>query len=321
MRTWKSGSPTSAASRGVRDAGGPSVKPSLPAWKVWVLAARPRTLPAALVPVLVGTAIAFHEGHLAWLPALLALWGATWLQIGTNFANDYFDARKGADTTDRLGPTRVTQAGLASPRAVLVATGLAFGMAALGGAGLAWLSGWPVVVVGILSILSGIAYTGGPFPLGYNGLGDLFVFLFFGLVAVTGTVYVQAHAISPLAWTLAVPVGLLATAIIVVNNLRDAPTDVRAGKRTLAVRFGERFARIEYTALVAAALIVPYALTWMGKAPPMVSLSLLATPLALREIRSVWTDTGRALNRTLGATGQVLLVHGVLVALGLVISR
>ncbi len=297
------------------------MNPSLPAWKVWVLAARPRTLPAALVPVVVGTAIAFHEGHLAWIPALLALWGATWLQIGTNFANDYFDARKGADTPDRLGPTRVTQAGLASPRSVLVATALAFGLAALGGLGLVWFAGWPVVVVGILSILSGIAYTGGPFPLGYNGLGDLFVFLFFGLVAVTGTVFVQAHAISPLAWALAVPVGLLATAIIVVNNLRDAPTDVRVGKRTLAVRYGERFARIEYTVLMAGALLVPPVLALLGRAPWAIALTLIATPLALREIRSVWTDSGRALNRTLGATGQVLLAHGILMALGLAIGR
>ena len=226
----------------------------MPAWKVWVLAARPRTLPAALVPVIVGTAIAYLEGHAAWLPACLALWGATWIQIGTNFANDYFDARKGADTADRLGPTRVTQAGLASPRAVLAATAIAFGLAALGGLGLVAIAGWPIVAIGVLSILSGLAYTGGPFPLGYHGLGDLFVFLFFGLVAVTGTVFVQAHTVSPLAWGLSIPVGLLATAIIVVNNLRDAPTDVRAHKRTLAVRFGTRFARVEYTLLVALAL-------------------------------------------------------------------
>jgi 1,4-dihydroxy-2-naphthoate octaprenyltransferase len=206
-------------------------------WRVWLLAARPATLPAAVVPVLVGTAAAVGGGAAPRPgPFVGALAAAVLIQVGTNLANDYFDYRKGADTIARLGPTRVTQSGLVAPSTVRAATALTFGLAALIGLYLVWVGGWPILVVGLLSILSGIAYTGGPWPLGYHGLGDLFVFVFFGVVAVTGSAYLQTGQLEPFALLASVPVGMLVTAILVVNNLRDVETDRAAGKRTLADR-------------------------------------------------------------------------------------
>lgn len=289
--------------------------------RIWVMASRPRTLPAAIVPVAVGSAIAWADRAFALGPCLAALLGACLIQIGTNFANDYFDAIKGADTEERLGPTRVTQAGLVSPRSVWRATLVAFGLASLVGLYLVWVGGWPVLAIGVLSILSGLAYTGGPFPLGYNGLGDVFVFVFFGLVAVLGTYWVQAHALSPLAFWLSVPVGLLATAILAVNNLRDAPTDAKVGKRTLAVRFGPAFARYEYLALMAIAFAIPMGLVLTERLGPGAMLPLLAMPMAVRQVRAVFTRTGAALNQTLGDTGKVMMAFGFLLGLGLVLPR
>jgi len=287
--------------------------------KVWVLASRPRTLPAAVAPVVVGMALAIAHGVFAWGPVLAAVLGACFIQIGTNFANDYFDFKSGADTAERLGPLRVTQAGLVTPAQIKAATAIAFGLAMLCGLYLTWVGGWPIVVIGLLSILSGIAYTGGPFPLGYNGLGDLFVFIFFGLVAVGGTYYVQALTFSPLALAVAVPVGLLSTAIIVVNNLRDVSTDVVAGKRTLAVMFGRGFARAEYLALLVLSYAAPLALIALGKVSPWSALTLLSLPLAVKLIRKVNTVEGPALNAVLGGTGQLLLVFSLLFSLGLVL--
>lgn len=287
--------------------------------KVWVLAARPRTLPAAVAPVVVGMALAIAHGVFAWGPVLAAALGACFIQIGTNFANDYFDFKSGADTAERLGPTRVTQAGLVTPAQIKVATAIAFGLAMLCGLYLTWVGGWPIVAIGLLSILSGIAYTGGPFPLGYNGLGDLFVFIFFGLVAVGGTYYVQALSYHPMALAVAIPVGLLATAIIVVNNLRDADTDVVAGKRTLAVIFGKGFAKAEYLALLAVSYLVPVVLIALGKLSWWGLLTLLSLPLAVSLIRQVHTVTGPALNPVLGRTGQLLMVYALLFSLGLVL--
>ena len=246
--------------------------------KVWVLASRPRTLPAAVAPVVVGMALANAHGLLARGPVLAAMLGACFIQIGTNFANDYFDFKSGADTAERMGPLRVTQAGLVTPAQIKAATAIAFGLAMLCGLYLTWVGGWPIVVIGLLSILSGIAYTGGPFPLGYNGLGDLFVFIFFGLVAVGGTYYVQALGYNPMALAVAVPVGLLSTAIIVVNNLRDVDTDVVAGKRTLAVMFGKGFAKAEYVTLLALAYLMPVALHALGKLSFWGLLPLLSLP-------------------------------------------
>ncbi len=286
----------------------------------WILAARPATLTAAIVPVAVGTACAYAVGSLRWGPALAALAGAIWIQIGTNFANDVFDAEKGADTEARLGPTRAVSAGLVSAASMRTAMIAAFGVATLAGVYLTWSAGWPVLAIGVASVLSGIAYTGGPYPLGYHGLGDLFVMLFFGFVAVVGTVYVQALDAPAIAWLAAVPVGALATAILVVNNLRDRETDEVAGKRTLAVRFGRRAAIAEYALLVASAYAVPVAVYASGRAGGLVLLPLLSAPLAVWLVRRVATEAGRALNPTLARTAQLLLLHGMLLAAGIALS-
>ncbi len=226
---------------------------SLNSLQIWMLASRPKTLPAAAAPVIVGSAAAFYEGAFHPGPALAALFGALLLQIGANLANDVFDFHRGADTAERLGPTRVTQAGLLSPRQVLVGMWICFGLAAILGVYLTLVAGWPVIVIGLTSIVAAIAYTGGPFPLGYYGLGDAAVFLFFGLAAVCGSYYVQALKLDWLAFWSALPMGFLITAILVVNNLRDIETDRAAGKRTLAVRFGAGGARKEFLYLVVGA--------------------------------------------------------------------
>jgi 1,4-dihydroxy-2-naphthoate polyprenyltransferase len=284
---------------------------------VWVLAARPRTLTAAVVPVLVGTAAAAAQGGMRIVPALAALLSAVCIQIGTNLANDYHDFQRGADTAERLGPRRVTQSGLVPPRTVRAAALGTFGLAALLGAYLAVVGGWPILVTGVLSILSGWLYTGGPWPLGYHGLGDVFVFVFFGLVATAGTAYVQMRAVPAEAWIAAVAVGALATAILVVNNLRDIATDAKAGKRTLAVRLGPAATRSEYVLLLAVAFAVPWALVTLGR--PWVLLPLAALPLAIPPLRLVLRGQGAELNAALGGTARLQLVYGALLALGLVL--
>ncbi|HYP87896.1 MAG TPA: 1,4-dihydroxy-2-naphthoate polyprenyltransferase, partial [Polyangiaceae bacterium] len=223
----------------------------------WVLAARPKTLSAASVPVLVGSACAFALESFRWGPALAALGGALLLQIGANFANDVYDYEKGADTAERLGPTRAVQAGLISPAAMKQGMYAVFALSLLIGAYLTWVAGPVILAIGLVSIASAIAYTGGPYPLGYNGLGDVFVFFFFGLVAVCGTVFVQGGQVPALALWCSLPVGALATAILVVNNLRDCEQDAQVGKRTLAVRWGRRAVIFEYCLLLALAYAVP----------------------------------------------------------------
>lgn len=285
----------------------------------WIAAARLRTLPAAVVPVAVGTACARACGDIAWGPALAALAGSLAIQIGTNFANDVFDAEKGADTPERIGPLRAVSAGLISASAMKRAMVLAFAIAAAFGLYLVSVAGWPIVLIGIASILSGIAYTGGPWPLGYHGLGDVFVLAFFGFVAVCGTAYVQLGWVPALAWWAAVPVGALATAILVVNNVRDRATDARAGKRTLAVRFGRPAALVEYTLLVAVAYTVPVALAVTGR--PWAALPLVTAPLAAARLRALLRAVdGPAHNACLAATAQLLMAHGILFAIGLVLG-
>ena len=285
----------------------------------WIAAARLRTLPAAVVPVAVGTAVARACGDVAWCPALAALGGSLAIQIGTNFANDVFDAEKGADTPDRIGPLRAVSAGLISARAMKVAMVIAFAVASLFGLYLLAHGGWPIAAIGIASIISGIAYTGGPWPLGYHGLGDLFVLVFFGFVAVCGTVYVQLGWVPPLAWWAAVPVGALATAILVVNNVRDRNTDTRAGKRTLAVRFGRPVALIEYMLLLLAAYAVPLAIALHGR--PWAALPLATLPLAWLRIRALLEAVdGPEHNACLAATAQLLMAHGILFATGLALG-
>ena len=287
----------------------------------WRMAARPKTLPAATVPVIVGTAAAIKDNVFQPLPALAALIGALLIQIGANFANDAFDFKKGADTAERLGPTRVTQAGILTTRQVFTGMWVVFGLATLIGIYLVVVAGWPIVVIGLASIVAAIAYTGGPFPLGYNGLGDIFVFIFFGLVAVGGTYYVQAGTVGAVAWWSALPVGFLATAILVVNNLRDVKTDRVAGKRTIAVRLGEGSAKAEYALLLIVSYLVPVAMWATGTANFWVILSWLSIPLAFPLWNILTHQEGRILNKVLGGTAQLELVYGLLFAIGLVLSR
>jgi 1,4-dihydroxy-2-naphthoate octaprenyltransferase len=286
--------------------------------RAWLLAARPATLPAAVVPVLVGSAAATATGHFRWDVFAAALLGSLLIQIGTNFANDLFDFKKGADTADRLGPTRVTQSGLISPAEVQAAMIATFGAAVLVGVYLVLIGGWPIVAIGVLSILSGIAYTGGPWPLGYHGLGDVFVFIFFGLVAVMGTYYLHTGTVDARALAASIPVGLLITAILVINNLRDIDTDRLAGKHTLATRLGRAATRGEYIAMLVVSYLIPPALAVAGLAPWWVLLPWLSLPLAVGLGRIVLSGAeGRALNPVLKRTGQLVLVFGVLFALGL----
>jgi 1,4-dihydroxy-2-naphthoate octaprenyltransferase len=270
---------------------------------------------------LVGAAVAFYDGAFKFGPALAALLAALLLQVGANLANDVFDYHKGADTKERLGPPRVTQMGWLTPRQVLAGMWITFGLAALPGVYLALVGGWPIVAIGLLSIVSAIAYTGGPFPLGYNGLGDVFVFVFFGLAAVCGTYYVQAATVSALALGAAVPMGLLTVAILVVNNVRDVDTDRAAGKKTLAVRLGARAARIEYVVLLVVAYLIPLVMALIGIGPMWMLLTWLSIPLAVRWARLVWTQPGRILNQALAGTGQMELVYGLLFAAGLIFAR
>ena len=282
----------------------------------WWLAARPRTLPAAAAPVAVGTALAVADGHGAILPATAALAGALLLQIGANLANDVFDFEKGADTEARLGPPRAAQRGLLSTAALRRGTALVFGLAALVGLYLVARGGWPIAALGALSIAAGLAYTGGPYPLGYHGWGDAAVFLFFGVAAVCGTYWVQALALPPRVLGAALPVGALATAILVVNNLRDIETDRRAGKRTLAVRLGRRAARIEYGLLVIGAYATCALLWWAGSFSAWVLLPCLSLPLALRLVRRIAREDGPSLNDALARTARLELVFALLFSAG-----
>jgi 1,4-dihydroxy-2-naphthoate octaprenyltransferase len=290
--------------------------------RIWLMAARPRTLPATVAPVLVGTALAATErGEVRWLAFAAALLGALFIQVGTNLSNDYSDARRGADTEDRLGPVRVTAGGLVPPRQVLIATYVTFGLAVLCGAYLIAVAGWALLLIGAASILAGVLYTGGPRPYGYEGLGELFVFLFFGVVAVVGSYYVQTETLELQAFVLAVPVGLLASGILVVNNVRDLDTDRRAGKRTLAVRLGRARTRSLFAAMVYLAyLTVP--LPWVaGSLSPWLWLPWLTLPLAAAVVRLVRQHTdGPSLNQALARTGQLELAFCVLLAAGLLLS-
>lgn len=296
-----------------------SIKPGSAA--AYWMALRVRTLLIAVTPVLVGTALAAYLGGFAWLPALAALVGAVLIQIGTNLANDVFDFEKGADRPGRLGPPRVTQCGLLTPAQVRAAMWTSLGLAAGVGVYLAYVGGWPIIVLGLCSIASAIAYTGGPWPLGYNGLGDLFVMLFFGFAAVCGTVYVQMGQVPAVAWLAALPVGALATAVLVVNNTRDHETDVGAGKRTLVVRFGRRFGVLENAALLALAHVATASLALLQLAPWAVLLALLTAPWAMSLARALNQERGAALNARLFSTVKLLFVHGALLALGFVIGR
>jgi 1,4-dihydroxy-2-naphthoate octaprenyltransferase len=283
----------------------------------WWLAIRPATLTASAAPVFVGAGVAWSQGVFSLGPALAALLGASLLQVGANFANDVFDFERGADTVERLGPQRATQQGWITPEQMKRAMWLAFAAATLTGLYLTYVAGWPVLALGLLSIAAAYLYTGGPRPYGYLGLGDLAVFLFFGLGAVAGTYYVQALSVSRLALIASIPIGALATAILVVNNLRDIETDARAGKHTLAVRLGERATRAYYFALLLVAYVVPLLLWWRGLAGPQALLPWLSLPLALRLASRLRHERGLALNGCLVRTARLEVVFGLLFALGL----
>ncbi len=285
--------------------------------RAWILACRPATLTAAAAPVLVGTAIAAQHGSVAPLPFAATLLGAFLLQIASNFANDVFDHEKGADTEERLGPTRAVQAGLVSAQAMKKGLAIALGLALAVGLYLTSVAGWPIVAIGILSMLSAVAYTGGPYPLGYHGLGDVFVMVFFGFVAVCGTAFVQLGTVPPLAYVGGAVMGALCTNILVVNNLRDRHTDAKAGKRTLAVRWGRNAALFEYFALLSGSYIAPLILNACGAVGPLGLLPLLSAPLGFRVAQGVRTQEGRALNAYLVLTAKLLFVFGALWALGL----
>lgn len=286
-------------------------------WRAWLLATRPKTLTAGLIPVAVGTGLALGHGAFRALPALAALVGALLIQIGTNLTNDYYDFKRGADTHERLGPMRVTQSGLIAPAAVLAGALGCFGLAVVVGTYLVHVGGWPIVAIGLAAVLSGYAYTGGPFPLGYHGLGDVFVFVFFGLVAVGGTYFVQAGGLTPGVWPAAAAVGAMGTEILIANNLRDAGTDIKAGKRTLVVRFGMAAGRAEYLVMLGISYAMPAVLFAMHAAGPWVFLSYASLPFAVAPLRMILKESGAALGPALGASARLQLVFGLLLSLGL----
>jgi len=300
---------------------GPSGSTEISVARAWIMASRPKTLTAAVAPVLVGTGLAAFHGVLAWMPAAAAMLGAILIQIGTNLANDYYDFVRGGDTEERVGPVRVTQAGILPPQTVRTGMIVVLAAAMLVGVYLVAVAGWPIVVIGLASVACAVLYTGGPFPLAYHGLGDLFVFVFFGLVAVGGTYYVQG-----LAWPLdallaGAGLGALSMAILVVNNLRDIETDTKANKRTLAVRLGPGGTRIEFVLTLVVALLVPI-IGVLDFGWPLATLAALAfLPFAIAPTKAVFTYRDpRELLPALGATARVVVVYGLLLSLGLALG-
>src|SRR5579884_4237391 len=290
--------------------------------RIWLMASRVRTLPASLAPVLVGTALAGYLGVFHPLRFVAALIGAMFIQVGTNLSNDYSDARRGADAEDRLGPVRVTAGGLVPPRRVLVATYVSFAVAVLAGVYLIVVAGWQLLLVGAASILAGVLYTGGPRPYGYEGLGEVFVFLFFGIVAVAGSYFVQVRQLDWEAFALAVPVGLIASGILVVNNVRDIDSDRRARKRTLAVRLGRARTRVMFAVLIYLAYVLAPVTWWFGPLSAWLLLPWLTLPLAARVVRVVRSHVdGASLNQALAQTGMLQLVFCALLCAGLLLSR
>lgn len=285
----------------------------------WVLASRPKTLLAAAVPVVIGTSIAVKEGKYDLLAAFTALLCSVLIQIGTNFVNDLYDHLAGSDTEKRVGPVRALATGLISVNEMKIGIIVTFGLAFIFGLYLVLISNWIMLVVGIISILAGYAYTAGPYPLAYNGLGDIFVFLFFGFVGTTGTYYVQSGEVSPLAFWASVPVGALVTNILVVNNYRDKEQDEQAGKHTLAVKFGKAFTRIQYIIFMLVSYAVPVVVYFTFHQKLIVLLPFLTLPLSVKLIRMIYTLEGQELNKTLELTAKLSLIYGVLFAIGILL--
>ncbi len=287
--------------------------------KLWIIASRPKTLPAAVAPVLVGTAVAIHDNVFKPIPAFLALVVSLLIQIGTNFVNDYGDFKKGADSKDRVGPERFLTLGIITPTQMKKAIYITFTLAFASGLYLVYLGGLPALLIGVFSIIAGISYTAGPFPLAYNGLGDVFVFVFFGLVATTGTYYVQALSVSPLVIWVAVPIGLLITNILVVNNYRDADEDKLVNKKTLAVIFGKRFSLFQYIISIVISYIVLFQLYFQYEFTIAIFLPVLLIPLAIKLIKEMITTEGKQLNLTLAKTAMFSVLFSLLFSIGLVI--
>ncbi len=283
--------------------------------KIWWLAARPKTLPAAAAPVIIGTAMAYAVGGFHLLSAIAALFGALFIQIGTNLANDYFDFKKGSDRDDRLGPIRVTQAGLVSPKAVKNATIIAFGLAFLVGIYLVMRAGFPIVVIGLSSILFGVLYTGGKYPIGYLGLGELFVLIYFGPVAVGGTYFVQTLTFTNTVLLAGIAPGLYSSAILIVNNLRDIESDKISGKKTIAVRFGADFSKLQFALLITVSGLLPILLFLTSQNLYHLIPTLILIP-SIFVIKNVYTKTGKELNNVLAQTGKLLFVYSLMFALG-----
>lgn len=292
-----------------------------PDFSIWLQAARPQTLPAAFVPVLVGSSLAMNDLMFRWDTSSVALLCALLIQTGTNFANDYYDHIKGADTPDRIGFVRATSAGLVKPKAMLFATYLTMFTAFIAGLYLVWVGGWVILVIGLLSLLFGILYTGGPYPLGYNGLGDVFVFIFFGVVAVMGTYYVNALAWSSVSFWVSVPIGAICVNILVVNNLRDVDQDKITGKRTLGVLLGETALKAEYSAFVLIAYAVPVFLYFTHNFDYLILLPLLLTPVSYKLIQTIWMhEDKRVLNQTLERTAMFMVLYGILFSAGIILG-
>jgi len=288
--------------------------------KIWIEAARPKTLWASVAPVLIGVAMAYSDGNWNPLIAALTLFSAIMIQVGTNFANDYYDYKKGADTIERIGPVRATGAGLVQPSTMRIAFILAFLLSALAGLYLIMLGGYPILVIGILSILFGILYTGGPFPLGYKGLGDIFVLIFFGPVAVGGTYYLQTQNINITVILAGLSPGLISTALLSVNNLRDIHTDKKAGKKTLAVRFGPLFVRTEFLISILLACTMPLFLLVLNPDHPYSLSAILVILFAIPTIKNVlFDDISPELNSALANTGKILLVYSLVFSLGWIV--
>jgi 1,4-dihydroxy-2-naphthoate polyprenyltransferase len=298
----------------------PSPAPAPSRGAVWLMAIRPKTLPAAASSVVVGTALAWRDGGFKLGPAIAALVIALLLQIGSNLANDVYDDERGADTADRLGPTRVTQAGLLTRSQVKNGMKVVFLTAFAFGLYLTWVRGWPVLLIGAFAIASAIAYTGGPYPLGYHGLGEVFVFVFFGVTAVVGTYWVQVGAAPAIVWLMSVPMGLLIVAIIVVNNLRDIEQDRAVGKHTLSVRMGAKWTMYEYAACVAGAYLIVAGAVAAGALSPWTLLVAVSLPIAYVATHAVFTKAGKPLNAALARTGQLSLAFSVLFAIGIALG-
>jgi 1,4-dihydroxy-2-naphthoate octaprenyltransferase len=288
--------------------------------KIWLESARPKTLWASIAPVLIGVAMAYADGNWNPLIAALTLLSAVMIQIGTNFANDYYDHKKGADTAERIGPRRATGAGLVKPQTMKYAYIVAFSIAVLSGLYLISHGGWPIFLIGLLSILLGILYTGGPFPLGYKGLGDVFVLIFFGPVAVGGTYYLQTLTMNVSILLAGLSPGLISTALLSVNNLRDIHTDKKAGKMTLAVRFGPVFVRLEYLISILLACAMPLILIIIEPRHPYSLSAIFVILFALPTIKNVlFNDIDAELNLALANTGKILLVYSLVFSIGWIV--